>query len=49
MKQRNARYGCPRIEQQFKMAFGLELDKDIVRRVLANHCGPNSRYPSERS
>lgn len=48
MKQRNPRYGCPRIAQQINLAFGLELDKDIVRRVLASHykpdpdnCGPS--------
>jgi putative transposase len=35
MKQRNPRYGCPRIAQQIDLAFGLELDKDVVRRVLA--------------
>ena len=37
MKQRNPRYGCPRIAQQINLAFGLELDKDIVRPVLASH------------
>ena len=42
MKQRNPRYGCPRIAQQINLAFGLELDKDIVRRVLAIHYKPDS-------
>jgi hypothetical protein len=37
MKRRNPRYGCPRIAQQINLAFGLELDKDTVRRVLATH------------
>ena len=41
MKQRNPRYGCPRIAQQINLAFGLELDKDIVRRVLAVHYKPD--------
>jgi putative transposase len=48
MKRRNPRYGCPRIAQQINLAFGLELDKDTVRRVLAVHykpdptsCGPS--------
>jgi len=40
MKQRNPRYGCPRIAQQINVAFGLDLDKDIVRRVLAVHYKP---------
>ena len=42
MKQRNPRYGCPRIAQQINLAFGLERDKDIVRRVLAIHYKPDS-------
>jgi len=48
MKQRNPRYGCPRIAQQTNLAFGLDLDKDIVRRVLAAHYKPDSgdRGPS---
>ena len=37
MKQRNLRYGCPRVAQQINLAFGLDLDKDTVRRVLAVH------------
>jgi putative transposase len=37
MKQRNPGFGCPRIAQQINLAFGLDLDKDIVRRVLAIH------------
>ncbi|MEH6593248.1 MAG: integrase core domain-containing protein [Halioglobus sp.] len=41
MKQRNPRYGCPRIAQQINLAFGLDLDKDTVRRVLATHCKPD--------
>jgi len=48
MKRRNPRYGCPRIAQQINLAFGLELDKDTVRRVLAVHFkpDPNNRGPS---
>ena len=48
MKQRNPRFGCPRIAQQISLAFGLDLDKDTVRRVLAVHykLDPNSRGPS---
>ena len=40
-KQRNPRFGCPRIAQQINMAFGTDIDKDIVRRVLANHYRPD--------
>jgi putative transposase len=48
MKQRNPRYGCPRIAQQINLAFGLDLDKDTVRRVLAVYLklDPNNRGPS---
>ncbi|MDZ7785246.1 MAG: integrase core domain-containing protein [Halioglobus sp.] len=48
MKQRNPRYGCPRIAQQINLAFGLDLDKDTVRRVLAVHYkpDPSNRGPS---
>ena len=38
---RNPRYGCPRIAQQINLAFGLELDKDVIRRILATHYRPD--------
>jgi len=41
MKRHNPRYGCPRIAQQINLAFGLELDKDVVRRILATHYRPD--------
>lgn len=37
MKRRNPRFGCPRIAQQVSHAFGVEIDKDVVRRILAKH------------
>ncbi|MCP4410353.1 MAG: transposase, partial [Gammaproteobacteria bacterium] len=40
MKQRNPRFGCPRIAQQITKTFGIEIDKDVVRRVLAKHYRP---------
>jgi len=48
MKQHNPRYGCPRIAQQINLAFGLGLDKDTVRRILAAHYKPEpgDRGPS---
>ena len=48
MKQRNPRYGCLRIAQQINLAFGLNLDKDTVRRILAVHYkpDPDNRGPS---
>ena len=42
MKRRNPRFGCPRIAQQLSRAFGLEIDKDVVRRVLAKHYRPEA-------
>jgi hypothetical protein len=35
MKQSNPRWGCPRIAQQIMLAFGVDIDKDVVRRILA--------------
>ena len=48
MKQRNPRFGCPRIAQQINKAFGTNIDKDVVRRVLAAHYrpGPGDDGPS---
>ena len=48
MKQRNPRYGCPPIARQINLAFGQDLDKDNVRRVLAVHCksDPGNHGPS---
>ena len=40
MKHCNPRFGCVRIAHQIADAFGVELDKDVVRRVLAKHYGP---------
>ena len=41
-KRRNPRFGCPRIAKQINKAFGLKIDKDVVRRVLAKHYHPPS-------
>jgi putative transposase len=37
MKRRNPRCGCPRIAQEIAHAFGVEIDKDVVRRILPRH------------
>jgi hypothetical protein len=42
MKRRNPRFGYRRIAQQIAFAFGVEIDKDDVRRVLAKHCRPEA-------
>ena len=42
-KQRNPRFGCPKIAQQLAKTFDLDLDKDVVRRVLATHYRPDRR------
>lgn len=48
MKRHNPRWGCPRIAQQITLAFGIEIDKDVVRRILRAHYRPelDSRGPS---
>ena len=40
LKQRNTGFGCPRIAQQINKAFGVNIDKDVVRSVLAKHYRP---------
>jgi putative transposase len=35
MKRRNPTWGCPRIAQQIALAFGIPMNKDVVRRILA--------------
>src|SRR5258708_4143073 len=42
MKRRNSNWGCPRIAQQIALAFGVEIDKDVVRRILSVHYRPES-------
>ena len=40
MKQRNPTWGCPRIAQQITLAFGISMNKDVVRRILAVRYSP---------
>jgi len=40
-KRLNPRWGCRRIAQQLCAVFGLDIDKDVVWRVLAKHYRPN--------
>ncbi len=40
LKRRNPRFGCPRIALIIARTFGVEIDKDLVRRVLAKHYRP---------
>ncbi|AOW51143.1 TPA: DDE-type integrase/transposase/recombinase [Legionella pneumophila subsp. pneumophila] len=42
MKQRNPRFGCRRIAMQMNNIFGLNIDKDVVRRILAKFYRPTS-------
>jgi hypothetical protein len=41
MKIRNPKFGYLRIAQLISHAFCIEIDKDVVRRVLANHYRPD--------
>lgn len=41
IKRRNPRFGYMRIAQQIAHVFGIDLDKDVVRRVLAQHYRPD--------
>ena len=42
IKRRNPHWGCPRIAQQIALAFGIEIDKDVVRRILSVHYRPEA-------
>ncbi len=42
LKARNPRFGCPRIALIISRTFGIEIDKDVVRRVLAQHYKPKA-------
>ncbi len=48
IKCRNPRFGCPRIAQQIAFTFGVEINKDMVRRILAQYYRPEpgKRGPS---
>jgi hypothetical protein len=41
MKQRNRQFGCRRIAEQLSFVFEVDIDKDLVRRVLAKYYYPN--------
>src|SRR5215475_7755884 len=40
LKSRNPRFGCPRIAHIISHTFGLDIDKNVVYRVLAKHYRP---------
>src|SRR5436309_12345606 len=40
MNQRNPNWGCPRIAQQIALAFHIQINKDVVRRILGHHYQP---------
>ncbi len=48
MKRRNPNFGYQRIADQMSLVFDIEIDKDVVRRILARHYRrePGSNGPS---
>ena len=40
LKSRNPRFGCPRIARMISHTFGVEIDKNVVHRVLSNIIAP---------
>jgi putative transposase len=42
MERRNRIWGCKRIAQQRAVAFGIEIDKDVVRQILETHFQPEA-------
>lgn len=43
VKRRNPRFACRRITQRLSLAFGIAIDEDVARRVLAMHYRSNPR------
>jgi len=43
LKSRNPRFGCPRIARIISQTFGVDIDKNVVYRVLAKHYRPAPR------
>ena len=43
LKSRNPRFGCPRIAHIISQTFGVNIDKNVVYRVLAKHYRPAPR------
>jgi len=42
MKRRNPYFGCRKIAEQISSAFGLEINKDVVRRILIRYYRPGT-------
>ncbi len=40
MKRRNPRFGCRKIAEQISRAFAVEINRDVVRRILIRHYKP---------
>jgi transposase InsO family protein len=40
LKSRNPRFGCPRIARIISLTFGVDIDKNVVYRVLSKHYRP---------
>ena len=49
LKSRNPRFGCPRMARIISRAFGVDIDKNVVYRVLSKHYRPSPRgRPGDR-
>lgn len=42
LKRWNPSWGCPRLARQIPLAFGIDIDKDVVRHILPVHYRPDS-------
>ena len=40
LKSRNPRFGCPRIARIISLTFGVDIDRNVVHRVLSKHYRP---------
>src|SRR6202158_1663432 len=48
LKSRNPRFGCPRIAHIISHTFGVEIDKNVVYRMLSKHYRPTPGVPGPR-
>jgi hypothetical protein len=48
MRRRNPGWGCPRIAQQITLTFGVQIGKDVVRRILRVHNRAGDSGEAER-
>ncbi len=49
MGKRNPSYGCPKVALLISNRFGIDINKDVIRRILALHYKPDPHHYSDPS